>query len=394
MFVDKIKIHTKAGDGGEGCVSFRREKYVPKGGPDGGDGGKGGDILLEVDPHTDNLRSFFYTPKYRAERGHHGKGQRKTGKSGKDLVLKIPPGTLVFRADEPVPRGAGMEGDGDEEGPEWIEVREEGDEWEIGEPEPTGPDAEDGSEDGEFSEELPSETEREGHELLADLTRPGERFVLCRGGAGGLGNQNFATPTNRAPIENTPAEKGEFGWFYLELRQIADAGLVGFPNAGKSTLLRALSNAHPKVAAYPFTTLQPMIGVVEFAGFRRATVADIPGLIEGAHDNHGLGHEFLRHIMRCRLLIFVVDAAGVDNRDPISDLEILRKEIKLYDEELAKRPWLIVANKVDLDTSELFLDALRHRFPGREILPVSAERGDGLESLKARLAELIGRRPE
>ncbi|MCB1088398.1 MAG: 50S ribosome-binding GTPase, partial [Verrucomicrobiae bacterium] len=220
------------------------------------------------------------------------------------------------------------------------------------------------------------------------------RFVLCRGGAGGLGNQNFATPTNRAPIENTPAEKGEFGWFYLELRQIADAGLVGYPNAGKSTLLGALSNAHPKVASYPFTTLQPHVGVVEFPGYLRATVADIPGLIEGAHRNVGLGHEFLRHVTRCRLLLFVVDTAGVDGRDPISDLQSLRTEIKLYDEELSRRPWIIVANKMDLPESQENFAHLQQRFSRQEILPISADTGLGLDQLRERLCELAGRRPD
>jgi GTP-binding protein len=189
-------------------------------------------------------------------------------------------------------------------------------------------------------------------------------------------------------------EPGGEGWFNLELRRIADVGLVGFPNAGKSTLLGALSNAAPKVAAYPFTTLKPMVGVVEFPGFMRATVADIPGLIEGAHDNVGLGHDFLRHISRCSVFLFVVDTAGVDQRDPISDIQILRKELRLYDEELGERQWLIVANKIDLEESEMYLNAMKARFPKQEIFPISAQNGDGIEDLKKRLCEISGKRPE
>jgi len=371
MFVDHIKIHAKAGDGGDGCVSFRREAFVPKGGPDGGDGGKGGDIILQVDSHTDNLKAFFYRSHYKAERGKHGQGRKKTGKSGKNLVLKVPAGTQVYRAAPPPPKQ---------------------DEWDD---EAWDDDAESDAECDKESEETEGEGGGEDRsELIADLTNEGDKFVLCRGGIGGKGNQHFATSTNQAPVESTPSELGEDGWFYLELRRIADAGLVGFPNAGKSTLLRALSNANPKVAAYPFTTLKPMVGIVEFPGFMRATVADIPGLIEGAHDNVGLGHEFLRHIMRCQLLLFVLDTAGVDGRDPISDLQQLRTEIKLYDEELSKRPWLIVANKLDLEESKAMLETIKLRFPRQEVLPISAETGEGIDALKARLREAIGKRPE
>ncbi|MCL4109834.1 UNVERIFIED_CONTAM: hypothetical protein GTU68_059581 [Idotea baltica] len=331
MFVDHIKIFAKAGNGGDGCSSFRRAKFIPKGGPDGGDGGKGGDVILLVDHHTDNLKALFYNPHHKAERGANGKGQRMTGRGGKNLIIKVPPGTLVYE------------------------------------------------------EEM---------KLVADLTEIGEKFVLLRGGNGGMGNWNYRSDTNQAPIETKPAVKGEEGWFFLELRKIADVGLVGFPNAGKSTLLRALSKATPKVAAYPFTTLKPMVGVVDFPGFMRTTIADIPGLIEGAHANVGLGHEFLRHITRCHLLMFVVDTAAVDQRDPISDIEKLRTEIKLYDEELSTRPWFIVANKADLEESEMYLTALQNRFPKQEIISISAQEGIGLDHLKERLKELVGKRPE
>jgi GTP-binding protein len=427
MFVDHIKIFAKAGDGGHGCSSFRREKFEPKGGPDGGDGGRGGDVILQVDHHTDNLKAFFYRPNQKAERGMHGQGQRKTGKSGKNLVLKVPPGTIVYRSEphhlkkendefeEPDLSKVDWAGEfiEDEEGqmvvmdrtmPEEEEETDDKDSARSEEVEANEKEAnelaeeENSSEffvDGEEAEdfELQAEESHPYGELIADLTEIGQTFNLCSGGIGGKGNWNFRTDTNQAPIEFTMGEKGEEDWFYLELRQIADVGLVGFPNAGKSTLLTTLSNATPKVAAYPFTTLKPMVGVVDFPGFYRATVADIPGLIEGAHANVGLGHDFLRHISRCSIFLFVVDTAAVDQRDPISDIQILRKELCLYDEELGERPWLIVPNKIDLEESSLYLEALKTRFPKQEIFPISAENGDGLDALKKRLCELAGKRP-
>ncbi|MEM9280972.1 MAG: GTPase Obg [Verrucomicrobiota bacterium] len=413
MFVDHIKIFAKAGDGGHGCSSFRREKFEPKGGPDGGDGGKGGDLILVVDPHTDNLRDFFYRPNHKADRGMHGQGRRKTGKSGKDLILKVPPGTLVYRTDpihpkkknddfvEPDLRDADWSGDfvNDDEGQMVLMDRSESEEGdEIEEADTSENDGEndfmiDEREEPSFELEEEEPEEHPFGELVADLTEIGQRFTLCRGGIGGKGNWNFRTDTNQAPIEFTLGEKGEEDWFYLELRRIADIGLVGFPNAGKSTLLSTLSNATPKVAAYPFTTLKPMVGVVEFQGFMRATVADIPGLIEGAHANVGLGHNFLRHISRCSVFLFVVDTAGVDQRDPISDIQILRKELRLYDELLGEREWLIVANKIDLEESQLYLDAIKSRFPKQEVFPISAQQGEGIEDLKKRLCELAGTRP-
>ncbi|MEM6278512.1 MAG: GTPase Obg [Verrucomicrobiota bacterium] len=397
MFVDHIRIFAKAGDGGHGCTSFRREKHVPKGGPDGGDGGRGGSVILEVDTHTDNLKAFFYRPNQKAQRGMHGEGQRKTGKSGKDLILKVPAGTIVYRTDPPQPKKKPEE-DLEEELPEdtdWageFETDEGGQR--VRKPETEEPSMLD--EESSLSAEEDDENEKSSHpfgEKIADLTEIGQRFVLCEGGIGGKGNWNFRTDTNQAPIEFTMGEPGDEGWFNLELRRIADVGLVGFPNAGKSTLLGALSNAAPKVASYPFTTLKPMIGVVDFPGFYRATVADIPGLIEGAHNNVGLGHNFLRHISRCSVFLFVVDTAGVDQRDPISDIQILRKELRLYDEELGDREWLIVANKIDLEDSELYLSALKTRFPKQEIFPISAENGEGLDALRERLCSLVGSRP-
>ena len=347
MFIDHIRIFCKAGDGGNGVISFRREKYVPRGGPDGGDGGNGGDIVLVVDPSTDNLRQYHYDPKLVAQNGNNGAGGRKTGRGGKTVIGKVPPGTVVYRTNATsVQEAADLE-----RGEEGIDL-----------------------------------------EPVADLTENGQEFVLCHGGKGGKGNWNYRTATNRAPQEHTLGTEGEGGVYYLELRRIADAGLVGFPNAGKSTLLGKLSAAKPKVAAYPFTTLQPSVGVVEFPGFRRCTVADIPGLIEGAHDNRGLGHEFLRHITRCRVLLFVIDMAGSEGRDPMSDLEILRKEIKEYDEELARFPWMIVANKMDIEGSAEHLATFRRRFPKIEILPISADTGEGLDALRHMLDQEVGYR--
>jgi len=369
MFVDHLRIYAKAGDGGNGCVSFHRAKFLPKGGPDGGDGGRGGDIVLKVDPHVDNLKPFFFKPNLKGQRGEHGQGQQKTGRSGKATVFSVPPGTLVYRAEPPLSR----------EEPENVE-------------------------DGmAFFYDLEAQAEdtlgpaqEAGHrgEQVADLTEPGETFVLCRGGRGGKGNVQFKSSTNRAPEEFTEGEPGEEGYFFLELRRIADAGFIGFPNAGKSTLLAKLSAAKPKVAAYPFTTLTPMIGVIEFPGFSRATLADIPGLIEGASENVGLGHEFLRHIWRCQVLLFVVDTAGSEARDPLTDLETLRREISLYDEELARRHWLLIANKMDLPEAPANLTRLRERFPKIEILPVSAVEETGLDRLRDRLERLVGRIPK
>lgn len=339
QFVDHIRVFVRAGDGGNGVVHFRREKYVPKGGPDGGDGGNGGDVVLRAAMDTDNLTDLFFRPRLIAANGEHGAGRQKKGRAGRDLVVKVPPGTIVFRLEDK------------DQKPDTL----------------TG--------------EL---------EVVADLAKEGEVCVIAKSGIGGKGNVHFKSPTNQAPQEFTAGTAGESGYFFLELRKIADAGLVGFPNAGKSTLLGALSAAKPKVANYPFTTLQPSVGVVDFSGFSRATVADIPGLIEGAHDNVGLGHDFLRHIMRCRLLLFVLDIAGTEERDPIEDLQTLRKEIKLYNDELAARPWLVVANKIDVEGANDRVRQIEARFPKAEVIAVSAKQGDGMANLRRRLAELVG----
>lgn len=370
MFYDHVRVHAKAGDGGNGSVHFRRAKFIPKGGPDGGDGGKGGDVILKVDPHTDHLRSFFFKPSLKATPGANGSGQNKTGKNGGNLIISTPPGTLVYRVADPAAAGEPV-----------LENVEDGLAWMY-------------DLDAQANDVLPGEQDQPERELIADLTEIGEKFVLCKGGKGGRGNTHFKSSTNQAPMEAEPGESGEEGYYYLELRRIADAGFVGFPNAGKSTLLSKLSAARPKVADYPFTTLAPMVGVLEFPGFCRATVADIPGLIEGASENVGLGHQFLRHIWRCRLLIFVVDIAGSEGREPIEDIQTLRTEIKLYDEDLSKRPWIIVANKMDLPGAEEKLAGLRARFPKITVIPISATEEEGMKELRATLQPLIGRAPK
>jgi GTPase len=333
MFVDRIKVFAQAGKGGRGCVSFRREKFVPKGGPDGGDGGRGGDVVLRAERHVDNLANLFYEPIIKAKNGTHGKGKKMAGRAAANKIVQVPVGTMVYLAS----------GDGTDES--------------------------------------------QGSQPVVDLVRDGEEFVLCCGGEGGKGNVHFKSSRNRAPRQYTDGEEGEQGYFLLELRTIADAGLVGYPNAGKSTLLRKLSAARPKVAAYPFTTLHPVVGVMELPGYRHATIADIPGLIEGAHRGLGLGHEFLRHITRCPILIFVIDVAGSEGRSPVEDLQNLRKEIDLYDPMLSSRPWLIVANKMDLPNANENLETLREKFPKVSIVPISAANGEGIDMLKKALAE-------
>jgi GTPase len=355
MFVDRIKIFAQAGNGGRGCVSFRREKFVPKGGPDGGDGGRGGDVILRADRHVDNLSALFYEPIIKAKNGGHGMGKKMAGRAGLDKVVKVPVGTIVWGNSVIL-----SEVEGSREAAAMVTPRDSST--------PLG---------------------MTSKEPIVDLTLDAQEFVLCRGGEGGKGNVHFKSSRNRAPREYTEGEEGEQGHFWFELRTIADAGLVGYPNAGKSTLLRKVSAARPKVASYPFTTLHPVIGVVELGGYRRATIADIPGLIEGAHRGVGLGHEFLRHITRCRVLLFVIDIAGSEGRDPVEDLQHLRREIDLYDPTLSQRPWFVIANKMDLPGAAENLATLRRRFPKIDIVAISAKLGEGIEILKAKLAEWL-----
>jgi GTP-binding protein len=328
MFVDRVKIFVKGGDGGRGCVSFRREPYVPRGGPDGGTGGKGGDVLLIAHSHQNTLLPLRFHTEYRAERGDHGGSGNKTGASGAELLISVPPGT-----------SARLEETGD---------------------------------------------------LLGEVLAEGERLLVARGGRGGRGNRSYLSNRNRAPRESEPGEVGEERWLRLDLRLIADVGLLGLPNAGKSTLLSRISAARPKIGDYPFTTLSPVLGVVESDG-SEFVAADIPGVIEGAHEGAGLGLDFLRHVQRTRVLLHVVDASGLSGRDPVRDLAMVREEVRLWDESLASRPQVVAASKRDALGETDPLPALReeaHRL-GLEVIPVSSVTGEGLVALKRRLLELV-----
>ncbi len=362
MFVDRIKVFAQAGSGGRGSVSFRREKFVPKGGPDGGDGGRGGDVVLLADQHVDNLSNLFYEPIIKAKNGGHGQGKKMHGRSAPAKIVKVPVGTIVYESRN-ADRG----------------LRKEGGEHQTSNIKYQTPD----------KNVVNASVEPSTSPPLIDLMHHGQEFVLCRGGAGGKGNVHFKSSRNRAPRQYTEGEEGEQGHFLFELRTIADAGLVGYPNAGKSTLLRRISAARPKVASYPFTTLHPIIGVVELPGYRRVTIADIPGLIEGAHRDFGLGHDFLRHITRCLFLLFVVDVAGSEGRNPVEDLRNLRREIDLYDPALSGRPWCIIANKIDLPAARENLETLQNSFPTVELAPVSASTGQGIEAFKTKLEKLV-----
>jgi len=332
MFVDEVKIFVRGGDGGKGCVSFRREANVPRGGPDGGTGGRGGDVVLHAVSHQNTLLPLRYHTELRAERGRHGGSSNRTGRDGRELVVDVPPGTRA---------------------------REEA----------TG-------------------------ELLGEVLAVGDRVVVARGGRGGRGNLSFLSNRNRAPREAEPGEAGEERWLRLDLRLLADVGLVGLPNAGKSTLLRSLSAARPRVGAYPFTTLSPVLGVAEL-GEETFVVADIPGIVEGAHEGAGLGLRFLRHIERTRVLLHVVDASGLSGRDPGADLARAREEVRLWDASLLDRPQLVAANKRDLAGENDPLPGLRAAADalGIEVVPVSGATREGVEVLKRRLLLLLAAVP-
>jgi len=326
MFFDEAKIYVKGGDGGNGCVSFRREKYVPFGGPNGGDGGKGGDVYLVVNPHLNTLVAFKRQRHFKAQRGGHGRGKNQTGRSGQDLVIEVPPGTVVRDAKT-----------------------------------------------GEF---------------IADLTEPGQKVLVARGGRGGRGNAAFATPTNQAPRIAERGEPGQERWLHLELKLIADVGIVGVPNAGKSTLLAAVSAARPKIADYPFTTLEPNLGVVALDEATSFVMADIPGLIEGASRGAGLGHTFLRHIERTRLIVHLLDGASPN---PLRDYETINEELALFDEKLAAKPQLVVLNKIDLPQAQAIWPAVKEAIEarGKPILSISALTGQGVREMLGRVAEML-----
>lgn len=363
MFIDRVRIHAKAGKGGNGCASFRREKFIPKGGPDGGDGGDGGDVILEATTNLTQLAPLFYEPILRAKNGAPGSSRQKHGKSAPDLVIPVPVGTMIYRL--PMPD---------------FMAREE--ECELDEKNLS-------AEENESAPRKKGLPTPDPEDLVGDLIEPGDRLILCQGGHGGRGNIHFKSSRNRAPRRFTEGTEGEEGWFLLEMRAIAFAGLVGYPNAGKSTLLGALSEAHPKVGPYPFTTRYPSVGVVELEDYQRTTVADIPGLIEGASQNRGLGHEFLRHIKRCRFLLFVLDMGGSEERDPYADFCALKKELALYDQEFEKVPWAVVANKMDLPEAKAHLKKFCKKEPQAVVIPLCAELGEGISELKKFLQEEI-----
>ena len=333
MFVDECTVKLSAGEGGRGCISFRREKYEPWGGPNGGDGGRGGDVVLLGDVNTNNLVDYKYQPHWRGERGEHGQGADCHGRDGKPCILKLPLGTVV--------------------------------------------------------------TDLATGKPVAEVIADGQQIVLCKGGNGGWGNTHFKTSTNRAPKRANAGHPGELGTYRLVLKSIADVGLVGFPNAGKSSLTGRITKARPRTAAYPFTTLHPQIGVIEYpnerTGDRRLLLADVPGLIEGAHEDRGLGHRFLRHIERCALLIFIIDMAGTDARDPRDDYKHLLNELKLHDPKLLDKPRLVVANKMDVPESAAHLAKFKNRYRKQDVQEISCLTGDGLPALKKELLKRVSK---
>jgi GTP-binding protein len=333
MFIDEVRIRVKAGDGGNGCLAFRREKFVPRGGPSGGDGGRGGDVVFVASQHHNTLLHFRFNPEHTAERGRHGEGSNRTGREGASIDVPVPVGTIVYD-------------------------------------EATG-------------------------EALHDFTEAGERFVIAKGGRGGRGNQHFATPTHQAPTEHEPGHPGEEKRLQLKLKLLADVGLVGFPNAGKSTLISRISAARPKIADYPFTTLEPNLGVVS-AGDETFVVADIPGLIEGAHLGHGLGVQFLRHVERTRLLVHLVDVSESSGRDPVDDFRIVLEELEGFSSDLVRKPMFVVASKVDVAQDRTRIEALRALAAEKQLpfYEISSVTGQGIEDLKYHLAQFLSKTVE
>jgi GTP-binding protein len=392
MFIDEIKIYARAGHGGRGCVAFHREAFITKGGPSGGNGGRGGSVILEADHDLNNLVQQYYVPRLVAEDGEAGMGKGMDGAAGKDVIIKVPCGTLVWRLKNTTPpkeTKASREADEEEE----EEAAEKPLLGTSGQRRPIirssrGERAQEVDLSRETDTARPQEAEGPG-ELVADLTTNGQQFVLCQGGRGGLGNRNFATPRRQSPRFAQPGEPGTEGEYRFELRIMAEIGLVGYPNAGKSTLLTAISKARPKVAPYPFTTLHPQIGIMEYPDWKRMTVCDVPGLIEGAHQNVGLGHAFLRHIQRCKILVLLVDMAGTDNRKPWDDYKQLLKELELYDPALVQKPRLVVANKMDEAAAETYLKQFKTRIKRVSVLPISAAFGEGMDKFRQLIREAV-----
>ncbi|MCG3147625.1 MAG: GTPase Obg [Verrucomicrobiae bacterium] len=394
MFVDKVKVHAKAGDGGNGCVAFRREQFIDRGGPDGGDGGNGGDVVLIADKNASDLSDYFFSPRLLAPNGGHGKGKNCTGKTGKAKTFKVPVGTQVFRLGQPLRE---LSYQRYRPGAVSDEVDYKSDKM-LGIPHRPGRArqalaaaraAEESALPAAVNTATPTEPPVEPtRELIADLVEEGQRFILAKGGGGGRGNRAFKSSTHQAPREFEYGEPGEELHAELELKTLADVGLVGYPNAGKSTLLSKLTRAHPKIAAYPFTTLTPNVGLTDYDDYSRITIADIPGLIEGAHSGRGLGHDFLRHIERCRLLLILIDMAGVDARKPWADYQQLLEELELYNKELLHKPRVVVANKSDLPAAKKNLATFKRKHKVR-VIPISAQDGIGLEKLKLALRKQL-----
>ncbi|MDB6057675.1 MAG: GTPase Obg [Verrucomicrobiales bacterium] len=384
MFIDEVKVYARAGHGGKGCVAFLRETFRPKGGPSGGNGGRGGNVILQADHDLNNLIAQFYTPRLLAENGEGGMGKGMDGHAGKDLIIKVPCGTLVWKLRDTTPSNDPKANDEeDEDGEETAKKPMGFMSSASGRPVLRHAGGNIAVELDLSEEEKPEASkEREQGELVADLTQHGQQFVLCKGGRGGLGNRNFATARHQTPRFAQPGEHGHEGDYRLELRIVAEVGLVGYPNAGKSTLLTAISKARPKVAAYPFTTLHPQIGIVEYSDFKRLTACDVPGLIEGAHNNVGLGHGFLRHIERCKVIVLLLDMAGTDNRKPWDDYKQLLSELELYDKTILDKPRLVVANKMDEAVAEENLKAFKKKFRKVSVLPISAAFDEGVAKFK------------
>ncbi|MDB6033525.1 MAG: GTPase Obg [Verrucomicrobiales bacterium] len=397
MFVDEIRVYAKAGHGGKGAIAFHREAFITKGGPSGGNGGRGGNVILQADHDLNNLIQQFFNPRLIAQSGIGGMGKGMDGPAGKDLIIKVPCGTLVWKLPD-APLEQLPDADQEEEA---AEEETEDEETEERSPLPlsTGKrpvirHAAEGARAVEINLEEEDEAEAvtkdpSKGELVADLTEHGQQFMLCKGGRGGLGNRNFATARHQTPRFAQPGEPGTEGNYLLELRLLAEVGLVGYPNAGKSTLLTAISHAKPKIAPYPFTTLHPQIGIVEYSDYKRLTVCDVPGLIEGAHNNVGLGHKFLRHIQRCKVLVLLLDMAGTDGREPWDDYKQLLNELNLYNPEMLERPRLVVANKMDEPIFEEKLKKFKRKIIKTPILSISAELGENVEKFKNMIREAV-----